>query len=166
MQLGALLRIILLSLHLIAVGVWVASEVAMIALQQMQRTNAGKPAELTLMAANLRVTGFMGSLAGPIVLLTGLGLMVITGYGIFGIGAPTPLWLFIKQIIYVVLLVIVFVFIRPVASDLEADFAEARANNGLVSDQIKALARRVYSLGHIHTALVIINLVLAVWKPT
>ncbi|MCC6615572.1 MAG: hypothetical protein IT320_19015 [Anaerolineae bacterium] len=160
------LRIILLVIHIVAVGLWIGQEGVTFALGRLIQGAAGKPQELTLMSAQLAAASFMGGMAGPIVLLTGLGLIWVDGYGLLGIGGRfTPTWLMLKQIVYIILLVIVFGLITPRAKQYQQAAAAAGASGGTVTPEVRALWTQARTIGLIHSALVLLNVILAVWKP-
>jgi hypothetical protein len=161
------LRIILLVIHIIAAGLWISGAAAEFFLGRMIKANRGKPTELTLMSATVQYLGVAGSLAGITVLLTGLGLTWVDGLGILGIGGSvTPTWLFIKQVIYIILLVIVFAGLQPVAVRLSKQFAQAASGSQTVTPETYAIYDRFRMIATLHNLLVLVNIILAVWKPT
>jgi hypothetical protein len=54
--------------------------------------------------------------------------------------------------------------IRPLSERLAKAFSEA-TSNGLMTEEARGLLSRMWTLGQIHTLLVLINIILAVWKP-
>ena len=127
-------------IHIVAVGLWISQEGVKFFLGRMIQGAAGKPQELTLMNVDLGVASFLGGMAGPIVLLTGLGLTWVDGYGILGIGGGfTPTWLMIKQIVYLILLVLVFALITPRAKQYQQAAAAAGSSGGTVTPEVRAL---------------------------
>ncbi|MCL4250516.1 MAG: hypothetical protein KJ065_20365 [Anaerolineae bacterium] len=78
------LRLILPIIHIVAVGLWIGQPGVTFALGRLIQGAACQPQELTLMSAQLAAVGFMGGLAGPVVLLTGLGLIWAGGDGLLG----------------------------------------------------------------------------------
>ncbi|MBE0691175.1 MAG: hypothetical protein IH587_13735 [Anaerolineae bacterium] len=160
------LRIVFLVIHIVAVGLWISQEGVKFVLGRLIQGAAGKPQELTLMNVDLAVAGFLGGLAGPVVLLTGLGLIWVDGYSLLGIGGGlTPTWLMIKQIVYIILLILVFGLITPRAKQYQKAAAAAAASGGTVTPEVRALWSQARTIGLIHSALVLINIILAVWKP-
>ncbi|MCA9904890.1 MAG: hypothetical protein KC547_13630 [Anaerolineae bacterium] len=160
------LRFILLIIHIVAVGLWIGQEGVTFALGRLIKGAAGKPQELTLMNAHLAAVGFMGGLAGPVVLLTGLGLIWVDGYGLLGIGGGlTPTWLMVKQIVYIILLILVFGLITPRVKQYQQAAAAAAASGGAVTPEVRSLWNQARTIALIHSALVLLNIILAVWKP-
>jgi hypothetical protein len=161
------LRIILLVIHIIAAGLWISGTAAEFILGRIIKANQGKPGELPLMSATVQYLGVAGGIAGPVILLSGLGLTWVDGLGVLGLGGSvTPLWLFIKQIVYIILLVIVMAGITPVATRLRKQFAEATSGEASVTPEIRSLYGRLRLYANVHNLFVLVNIVLAVWKPS
>ncbi len=157
-------RNILLVLHIISAGIWIAQFPLEIIFRQMRKKAEGTPAELTILTTMLQLLGGMGQIGGMGVLITGLGLIGVSGLGFLGLGAPTPAWLFIKQVIYLILLAMVFTLIRSASEKMEVALEKAQASNGVVTPEIRSLTDRVSQIALAHNALVLVNIVLAVWK--
>ena len=117
------------------------------------------------MMAQIRVAGLAGMIAGNGILLTGLGLLATDHLGFMGIGGSiTPLWLFIKQIVYIILLIIVFVGINPIAGGLQKQLAVATDGNKLATPEIRTQFNRLRMIIYAHDAFVLLNIILAVAK--
>jgi len=158
-------RTVLLVIHIICAGLWIAQFVTTLVFERLIHTNEGKPAELTLMNAQIRVSSTAGMIAGNGILLTGLALIATEHLGFLGIGGSvTPLWLFIKQIVYIILLVIVFVGINPLAARLQKQIAVASDGNILATAEMRAQLNRLRIIVYAHDAFVLLNIILAVAK--
>lgn len=158
-------RTVLLVIHIICAGLWIAQFVTTFVFERMIRANEGKPAELTLILAQIKVSGLAGMIAGNGILLTGLGLTALSHYGLLGIGGTvTPLWLFIKQIVLIILMVIVFVGINPIAMRLQKQITVAADGSTLATPEMRADLSRVRKIVYIHDAFVLVNIILAVAK--
>lgn len=158
-------RTILLVIHIICAGLWIAQFVTTIVFERLIRANEGKPAELTLILAQIKVSSLAGMIAGNGILLTGLGLTAVSHYGLLGIGGTvTPLWLFIKQIVLIILMVIVFVGINPIAGRLMGQISASADGATLATPEMRADLSRVRTIVYVHDALVLLNIILAVAK--
>lgn len=157
-------RNILLIIHIIAAGLWIAEEFINLVMRRLIATNRGKPAELTLANATLVLNGTFGPLASMGILITGIGMTLNNGWVLLGIGGFTPGWLVVKQVVYIVLIVFVMVALRPQSDKLAAAF-KAATSDGSMSDEARGLVSRMWILGTIHTLIVLVNIILAVWKP-
>ncbi len=158
-------RTVLLVIHIICAGLWIAQFVTTFVFERLIHTNEGKPAELTLMMAQIRVGSTAGMIAGNGILLTGLALIATQHLGFLGIGGSiTPLWLFIKQIVYIILLVIVFVGINPLAARLQKQIVMASDGNTLATPEMRVQLNRIRMIIYVHDAFVLLNIILAVAK--
>lgn len=159
------LRIILLIIHIISAGLWISEEVIGRIMKPLIDKNKGQAAELTLANATMRLFSTFGPIASMGIFLTGIGLTLNNGWVLFGIGGFTPGWLLIKQVVYVLLIVLVMLGIRPISERLAKSFSEA-THNGLMTEEAREILSRMWTLGQLHTLLVFINIILAVWKPS
>jgi hypothetical protein len=166
MTIEALLRVILLVIHIIAAGGWISAAAAEFIFGRLIKANEGKPSEVTLMRATVQYLGTVGSIAGPVVLLTGLGLTWVYRWSLLGIGGFTPTWLIIKQVIYIGLLFIVFVWIQPTSKRLAQAFTAADNDAPTATSEMRSLFERIMRMSNLHNLLVLTNIILAVWKPT
>lgn len=158
-------RTVLLVIHIICAGLWIAQFVTTFVFERMIRANESKPAELTLMLAQIKVSSIAGMIAGNGILLSGLGLLATSQLGLLGIGGTvTPLWLFIKQIVYIILLVIVFAAINPAAARLQAQVAAAAQGSTLATPEMRGTLKRLQKIVYVHDAFVLVNIILAVAK--
>lgn len=159
------LRTILLVIHIICARLWIAQFVTTLVFERLIHTNEGKPSELTLMTAQIRVSSTAGMIAGNGILLTGLALIATEHLGFLGIGGSiTPLWLFIKQIVYIILLVIVFVGINPIAARLQKEITVAADAGTLATSEMRAQLNRLRMIIYAHDAFVLLNIIMAVAK--
>ncbi len=159
------LRTILLALHIISAGVWFSQFPLHFILNGIQKRLAGTPGEQTATMVKGQLLGGLGQIGGLGILVTGLGLIILEGYGFLGIGGATPAWLFIKQIIYVIALVLVFVVIQPAGKRAAAAMQQAAQTGGPLSPEARAASARAEQLSLLLNLLVFVNIILAVWKP-
>jgi hypothetical protein len=159
------IRIILLALHIVAAGFWISQFIAERATRVRLKDERGRPNSIALMMQRGRVIGMLGSIGGPLILLTGLGLLAVNGYAFLGIGGYTPPWLFAKQVIALAALAIVFVWIQPRDKRLTAAFEAAATGDSHVTPEMLALEKQMVQISHVNHLIVLINIVLAVWKP-
>lgn len=159
-----LLRNVLLVIHIIAAGFWIAQLPVEMYFRRQQREAKGTADELQSLLTQINVQGVLGQFGGMGILLSGLGLIAVEGLGFLGIGAPTPTWLVIKQVIYIILLVTVFALIRPQSERILAALRQAAQGSDGVTAEISDLAARFGMISTLHSVLVLVNIVLAVWK--
>lgn len=158
-------RTVLLIIHIICAGLWIAQFVITLVFERLIHTNEGKPAELTLMNAQIRVSSTAGMIAGNGILLTGLALLATDHLGFLGIGGSvTPVWLFVKQIVYIILLVIVFVGINPIAIRLQKEITAATDAGTVATSDMRLQLNRLRMIIYAHDAFVLLNIIMAVAK--
>jgi len=160
------LRHIFLVIHIIAAGIWIAQFVVQLAFASILRMQRGRPLELTLTLTQWQVLSIMGQVGGIGILLTGLGLTAVDGYGLLNIGGNfTPTWLISKQLVYIVAMILVATLVVPYTARIEAELAEMAAGASTVTPEIRALSERVRNASLLVNLLVLVNIILAVWKP-
>jgi hypothetical protein len=158
-------RVVLLALHIISAGLWIAQFPAELGFNLARRTAQGTPGELPMLIAEMRVLGFLGQIGGPGILLTGLGLIGVERLGFINIGGITPNWLLVKQIIYLVALLIFIVGVVPATRRLRPLLMAAAQNASGITPEIRQLSERMLLISRFTNLLVLVNIVLAVWKP-
>lgn len=159
------LRTILLVLHIISAGVWIAQAVADLAFVRVMRSSEGKPVELPLLMAQTRVLTVMGQFGGIGILLTGFGLLWVDGFSFLGVGGFTPNWLLVKQIVYLVAMGLAFVVLIPAQNRLRPQFVVAAKGTPKVTPEIRQLSQRMMLTSRLINVLVLVNILLGVWKP-
>jgi hypothetical protein len=159
------IRDIVLALHIISAGIWIAQLAAEFAFRSVMRGSQGKPIELPLLMARVRVVNFMGQVGGIGILLTGFALLWTDNLTFLGIGGFTPTWLLIKQFVYLLAMGIAFLFIIPTQRKLVPQFIEAARGTPHVTPQIRQLTAQMTNASRLINVLVLVNIVLAVWKP-
>jgi len=147
-------KAILLSLHIISAGLLISQFFVDFAMSRYISRAKGQPGGQLLGMAQGQLLALLGQLGGVGVLITGIGLISIDGYAFFGIGGFTPTWLFIKQVLYVISIVIVGAVITRGMREMRAAGSSGE------------IPQRVQMASYLVNVLVLVNIVLAVWKPT
>ena len=145
-------KVILLTLHIISAGAWVSQFFVEVAIERFARTMKGQPGAHLLAIAEGRAASLLGQIGGIGILITGFGLLGVDRYAFLGIGGHTPLWLMIKQVIYIIAMVIVFAVV-------------IRGTRGFATGQATEIPSTVVLASRLVNVLVLVNIVLAVWKP-
>jgi hypothetical protein len=159
------IRILLVVAHIIFTGVWISQFAIDIAFRRVMRGSKDKPVELPLLMAQIRVVSLIGQIGGIGILVTGLGLLAISGYGFLNIGGLTPNWLLFKQVIYLAAMGLVLLVFIPTERKLGPQFVAAAKGTPAVTPEIRALHIRLQMTSNLINLLVLINIMLAVWKP-
>lgn len=149
-------KVILLTLHIISAGAWVSQFFVEVTIERLARKMKGQPGAHLLSIAEGRAASMLGQIGGIGILITGFGLIGVDRYAFLGIGGFTPLWLMIKQVIYIIAMIIVFgVVIRGTRG-----FSAAVA-----AGEPAEIPTNVLLASRLVNVLVLVNIVLAVWKP-
>jgi hypothetical protein len=148
-------RVIFLVIHIISAGLWIAQFPVSLLLDQV-RKNISAEALPAFRMTQGRVLSGLGQLGGMGIILSGFGLIWADGWGLFNLTAPTPAWLVIKQIFYVVAMGIVGALVVPGQRKMMQATTQADAD---------AAVNRAILASHIVNLIVLVNIVLAVWKP-
>ena len=153
-------RTILLVIHIFSAGCWISSFPIGLILSRMAKANPGQAPTISMIDGEL--SQVLGQIGGLGILITGLGLIAIDKTGFLGIGAPTPTWMFIKQVVYIILVVIGVAVMMPQAMRLGKLM---EASKGAPTAESRAILARLGTYGYVINLLVFINIVLAVWQP-
>jgi hypothetical protein len=162
----SIVKSIFLAIHIISAGIWIAQGAVELLFIPVLRRAKGKPSELSILGAQMQVVGAMGRIGGLGILITGFALLGMDRFGILGITSYTPTWLIIKQIVYIVAMGVVGALITPAARKIEAKFMEAMQGASSVTPEIEQMSKQLISYSRIINLLVLINIFLAVWKPS
>ncbi|MBC7810956.1 MAG: hypothetical protein H7175_07420 [Burkholderiales bacterium] len=155
-------HIILLIIHIVSAGLWFAQFPLDFVMGRLVKTNEGKPSEAALLVAHLRAGTVLGQIAGPLVLLSGLGLLVVWHWGLFGLTATTPVWLIVKQVVYVILMGIVGAVITPNAKRIGTLVTELTQGKDAspVTPDMRAAYSRIMLVSRITGLLVLLNIII------
>ena len=101
-----ILRIIFLVIHIICAGLWISQFPVSLVFDRIRRGISLAELPAVRMTQG-QILSILGQLGGTGIILSGFVLIFTDGYGLFNITAPTPAWLVVKQIFYVIAMVIV-----------------------------------------------------------
>ncbi|MBX3086570.1 MAG: DUF2269 family protein [Anaerolineae bacterium] len=157
-----ILRVIFLVIHIISAGLWIAQFPVSLILDRVRRTLA--PEALTAFRVTQgQVLSGLGQMGGMGILVSGFGLIWADGWGLFNLTAPTPSWLVLKQVFYVIAFGIVGALVIPGQAQMRK--AAATVAQGNPPADILAIENRAIMASHVVNLIVLINIILAVWKP-
>jgi uncharacterized membrane protein len=151
---------ILLTVHLFAVAFWIGGAIyERIFLAGNIIRNRGTGQEISLLRIMLS-TEFIFLGATLLVLLTGIGMSIVSGAGFFHLS-----WLGLKQAIMIMIIIGFMYFIGPRMKKLKDLVKKADMVNGIISDEdYKRLHQMLTGFDVVHAA-VLVNFILAIWKP-
>jgi hypothetical protein len=153
-------RVIFLVIHIICAGAWISQFPVSLILERVRKSLS--PAQIPAFRVTQgQVLSGLGQIGGMGILVSGFGLIWADGYGLFNLTAPTPSWLVAKQIFYVVAFGIVGALVIPG----QAQMRKAASSMGELSSEVAAIENRAILASHVVNLIVLINIILAVWKP-
>ncbi|GEM_PF-1715984 len=154
------LRGIFVALHILFVVFWLMGFAASFVFRKLLTSDSSQQQAMALRMAQFRINNFGGAVGGPGVLVTGLILLGLVQWGFLGFG-PTPLWLFIKQLGYVISLVLFMGIINPNAKKIRTAMDSA-ADSGNIAE-LQSLMPRMMQVGTVINIIIIVNVFLAAW---
>jgi hypothetical protein len=128
----------------------------------------GTPVELYNIQLEFGVARFMGMAGGLILLIAGGAMTGIGKYPWFDFGDPHFLWLALKETFYVIILIMNFAFMMPVAKKAMPLIAQQIASGGAngATEEIRALAKKAGMIGMVMGLLGLTNAILGVFGPS
>ena len=158
------ISLLFLAIHIIAAGFWISQFVAVMALERFAATVKGKPAEVAVKMAEGNIESMLGTFGGMGILISGLVLTFQFHYGILGIGGVyTPMWLVIKQVIFIIAMGIVGALVTRPASPIMEALGKALAAGQPVPSDTAAAFSRVQLMSRIVNVLVLVNILIGVF---
>ena len=159
------LRTLFLIIHVMGAGMVFAQIPIEIILGRIRASQKGTPAELGTLLLQGQLNASLGAIGGMALLISGLALSFISPFGVLGIGGQTPAWLVIKQVNYIIMLVVLIALLQPLAKRVFPAFAQAAQSASTVTDDVRKQYSRLQMYSLIINALVVVNIVLGLWKP-
>ena len=153
-------------LHILSAGVWIGLGVVTVLTNNFRKRAAGTLGELYLMRSALICGSVMGNIGGIGILITGPALAGIHGLPWFPFG--TLPWLAIKQLVFLVVLLITFAIYVPQSKKIGRKIGEemggANPSRG-ASSELRTMFDRIVTVGMVVQMLVLLNIILGEWKP-
>lgn len=159
-------RTIFLIIHVISAGAWLSQFFVGVALDRMAARAKGTAGESWIRLAQGNASSLMGQIGGIGILISGLALVGISGYGILGLFGYTPAWLAIKQTIYLIAMAITGALIIRRTPIIIPPILQAASKGEAPPAEVGAQLGRVLTVSHIVNGLVLINIILGFWRPT
>jgi hypothetical protein len=157
---------VLLIFHIIFAGTWISLGIANMIIAGQAAKQRGTFAELPTMKIQALLGRVLGSVSGIGILLTGGAYVGMMHLGWFPFG--TLNWLAIKQVDFVILLILSFAVMMPRGKKIDAmiasEMAGPNATKGASAELRKAMGL-LKSIGGLMMLLVLLNIILGEWKP-
>ena len=153
-------------LHILSAGVWIGLGVVTVLTNNFRQRAAGTLGELYLMRLTLICGSVMGNIGGIGILITGPAMAGIHGLPWFPFG--TLPWLAIKQVVFLVVLLITFAIYVPRSKKIGRRIGEEMggANPAMgASAELRTMFDRIVTVGMVVQILVLLNIILGEWQP-
>lgn len=159
---------IFLFLHIFFAGMVLSLFPFSIFMKKKVARSKGTPVELYNIQMEFAVGRFMGMIGGIGLLIAGGAMTGIGKMPWFAFGNEQYLWLAIKQVVYVVVLIVNFGFMMPVGKKAMPLIAQEMSKGGAggATDEIRALAAKAGMFGAIMGLLGLTNAILGVFGPS
>jgi amino acid permease len=150
----------LVTLHIIFAGIWISNLLADSFFRKQIITSKNSSDERKFINIYLKFINFLSSISATGILLTGILLVLNSGYGFFRM--TDNHWLATKQILMVVLLLIIGIIIIPTAKKLRVSLGSDYESKNNLSDESRSLLKKLFNFNTIINIIVIINFLLAI----
>jgi len=153
--------IFLRAIHIISVIVWLGVIPTDLLLRKIIRDKKGTESEKTLLSFWLKLTNLRGMVGLTGILITGITLSITVGYGFFQFASGANHWLYTKQFIIVIVIILIGVFVIPTAKKIRLEIEKSIAENSTLTEETY---KNISKLGKILTTiniLIVLNLLLA-----
>ena len=156
--------VLLRAIHIIAVIVWLGVIPADLLLRKIIREKKGTESEKTLLSFWLKLTNLGGMIGLTGILITGITLSITIGYGFFQFASGANHWLYTKQFIMVIVIILTAAFIIPSGKKVRIEIEKSvAANSALTEETYKNISKLEKVLTTINI-LIVINLLLALTR--
>ncbi|MDP3147963.1 MAG: hypothetical protein Q8N83_02420 [Ignavibacteria bacterium] len=156
--------IFLRALHIVSVIVWLGVIPADLLLRKIIRDKKGTESEKTLLSFWLKLTNLGGIVGLTGVLVTGIFMSITLNYGFFQFASGSNHWLYTKQFVIVIVILLTAVFVIPSAKKVRLEIEKSVAENLTLTEETY---KNISKLGKILTAiniLIVLNLLLTLTK--
>ncbi len=155
---------ILLVIHIICAVVWLGIFPADLLLRKSIRANKQKSEEKVLISIWLKLINLGGMIGLTGLLITGIILSIILGYGFFQFASGANHWLYTKQIIMIILMILTFAFIIPTAKKVRVKLNDNLKDSSSFNDEAYQNLNKLFNLSTLVNIFVLINFLLAIIK--
>ncbi|MDP1994549.1 MAG: hypothetical protein Q8K40_04800 [Ignavibacteria bacterium] len=153
--------VFLRAIHIISVIVWLGVIPADFLLRKVIRDKKGTESEKTLLSFWLKLTNLGGIVGLTGILVTGIFMSITLNYGFFQFASGANHWLYTKQFVMVIVIILTAAFIIPSGKKVRLEIEKSVAKNSALTEETY---KNITKLGKILTTvniLIFINLLLA-----
>jgi len=152
------------AIHIISIIVWLGVIPSDLLLRKIIREKKGTESEKTLLSFWLKLTNLGGMVGLTGILVSGILMSITLGYGFFRFASGANHWLYTKQIVIVLVMILTGAFVIPTAKKIRLEIEKSvTAHSALSVGAYKNIAKleKVLTTTNI---LIVLNLLLALSK--
>jgi len=156
--------VFLRAIHIVSVIVWLGVIPADLLLRKIIKDKKGTESEKTLLSFWLKLTNLGGMIGLTGILVTGITLSITIGYGFFQFASGANHWLYTKQFVTVIVIILTAAFIIPSGKKVRIEIEKSvAANTALTGETYKNISKLEKVLTTINV-LIVFNLLLALMR--
>lgn len=148
-----MIYLLIVSLHIIFAGIWLANFISDIIIKKKIFSAENFFETKSLVQLYLKFVNVIGIIGSMGILLTGIYLVTTSTYGFFEFSSNH--WLVTKQVIFVIILILIFGFVIPTAKKTRSEMS---TGNSL--EDVKSI-KKLFKINMTINLLVTLNLLLA-----
>ncbi|MFA6597611.1 MAG: hypothetical protein WCS69_07800 [Ignavibacteriaceae bacterium] len=156
--------VFLRAIHIVSVIVWLGVIPADLLLRKIIKDKKGTESEKTLLSFWLKLTNLGGMIGLTGILVTGIPLSITIGYGFFQFASGANHWLYTKQFVTVIVIILTAAFIIPSGKKVRIEIEKSVAEKSpLTNETYKNISKLEKVLTTINV-LIVFNLLLALMR--
>jgi len=156
--------VIFRAVHIISVIIWLGVIPADLLVRKIIRDKKGTESEKTLVSFWLKLTNLGGMIGATGVLVSGIFMSMIFNYGFFQFASGANHWLYTKQLIAVIVLILLGAVLIPTGVSVRKAVEKSSVENSPLSEEtyvnIAKLGKTISAVNF----LIVINLLLALTR--
>jgi len=149
------------AIHIVAVIVWLGTIPADFLLRKLIRENKRTESEKTLLSLWLKLSNLGGMIGLTGILVSGIFMSITLGYGFFNFSSGANHWLYTKQFIIVIVVVLIGALVIPTAKKIRLDLEKNVTSTSALSDDTYKNISKLKKALTITNVLIVLNLLLA-----
>jgi len=153
--------VIFRAIHIVAVIVWLGTIPADFLLRKLIRENKRTESEKTLLSLWLKLSNLGGMIGLTGILVSGIFMSTTLGYGFFNFSSGANHWLYTKQFIIVIVVVLIGALVIPTAKKIRLDLEKNVTSTSALSDDTYKNISKLKKALTITNVLIVLNLLLA-----
>lgn len=153
---------VILIVHILSSVVWLGAFPVEVVLRKFILSNKSKTGERKLISLWLKIVNLAGMIGTTGIVITGIFMSIYLGYGFFRFDAAGNHWLYAKQVLMAILLMLTGFSIIPSAVKIRKQLGEDMENTQSLADELYYNVKKLGRAVLVSNILVLINFLLAI----